>query len=197
MPRWLVVAYTAWMAVWVPTIWIHDGVGNFLWLCDVANFVVLIALWRGSALLFSSQAVGLAIIQTVWMVDFFGRLLFGVHPIGGTQYMFEAAKPLWLRSMSLFHVWMPLLLLWALLRLGYDRRALRLQTAITWLVLPLSLLADPARNLNWLHEPFGVPQIWLPTAAWLLLSLALYPLLLYLPVHLLLRRLFPAPARSW
>lgn len=195
VPLWLKLAYTAWMMVWVPIYWQSTGPANFLWLCDVANFVVLAALWLESPLLFSSQASAMLLLQSFWMADFFTRLVAGFHPIGGTEYMFNAAKPLLLRSLSLFHVVVPLLLVWALWRLGYDRRGWRLQTLITWVVLPLSFLADPARNLNWLREPFGVPQTLVPPWLYLLFAMAAYPLVIYLPSHLALRRLAPAAPR--
>ena len=36
--------YAAWMAVWIPVYWVHSGPENFLWLCDVANFLIGLAL---------------------------------------------------------------------------------------------------------------------------------------------------------
>jgi hypothetical protein len=182
------LAYAVWLVVWATAYALHNGWQNFFWLCDLANFVVGLALWLESPLLWSSQAVGVLLVQVLWTVDFLVALLFGVHPIGGTEYMFNSAEPLWLRGLSLFHMAMPPLLLWGLRRLGYDRRGWRLQTAITWALLPATfLLTDPAHNINWLWRPFGVEQRWLPPAAFLLVAMAAYPLLLYLPTHLLLR----------
>ena len=54
------------------------------------------------------------------------------------------------------------------------------------MVLPLSMLPDPERNLNWVWAPFGVEQVWLPPALYLAVCMAAYPLLLYLPTHGLL-----------
>lgn len=183
IPLWLKVLYTLWALVWVPVYWVESGPANFLWLCDIANFVVLAALWLESPLLFSSQAVSVLIIQAAWWIDWLGRLLLGRHPIGGTEYMFDPAEPIIVKLLSTFHLFMPPLLLWAIWRLGYDRRGWKLQTAIAWVVLPLSLLPDPARNLNWVRRPFGIEQVWMPSAAWAVLCMALYPLLLYLPTH--------------
>ncbi len=181
--------YTAWMAVWIPVYWMHAGPTNFLWLCDVANFLIALALWLESPLLISAQAVGVLFVQIVWCGDYFGRLLLGRHPIGGTEYMFDEAKPLYLRLFSLFHVAMPPLLLWAVQRLGYDRRGWLLQTAITWVLLPATwLLVAPDRNINWVWKPFGKPQELLSPPLYLLALCLLYPLLLYLPTHLVLRR---------
>jgi hypothetical protein len=181
------LAWTAWMAFWVPVYWHENGPANFLWLCDVANFLLLVALWRESALLFSSQAVGVLLIQTLWAIDYFGALFSGAHPLGGTEYMFDGASPPWLRALSLFHLAVPPLLLWGVRRLGYDRRGFPLQTALVWLLLPVCyLFTDPERNLNWVFEPFGRPQTLLPPLAYLALLFAAYPLLVFLPAHLAL-----------
>lgn len=193
--------YTAWLAVWIPVYWVHAGPTNFLWLCDVANFLIGLAFWMESPLLISAQAVGVLFVQILWCGDYFGKLLLGFHPIGGTEYMFDEAKPLYLRLFSLFHVAMPPLLLWAVKRLGYDRRGWLLQTAITWALLPATwLLVAPDRNLNWVWKPFGKPQDLLSPPLYLLALCLLYPLLLYLPTHLALRRWWcshaPPPGRG-
>jgi len=103
--------------------------------------------------------------------------------------MFEPALPLIFRLSSLFHVAVPALLLYAVARLGHDRRGWRLQTGICWFVLPLGAwLTDPERNMNWTAAPFGIEQVWLPTWACVIMCMAAYPLTLYLPTETVLRR---------
>jgi len=182
------LAYTAWMAVWVPLYWRANGWTNFLWLCDFANFGLLAALWAESAVLASSQLAGVLLIQTLWTVDFLGRLLSGHHLLGGTEYMFDPAIPPAVRLASLFHVATPPLLLWALRRLGYDRRALPLQIAIGWAVLCVSLAFGPERDLNWVWGPYERPQAWVSPWLWFAGCLAGFPLLLWWPTHLALSR---------
>ena len=173
-----------WIVVWTPVYWLEYGPANFLWLCDLANFLILAGLWLGSPLLLSSQAVSVLLVQTAWALDFFGRLLFGFHPLGATAYMFTPSIPLGTRLLSLFHLAVPPLLLWLLWRLGYDRRGWKLQTAITWIVLPICFFfTDPERNLNWLWRPFEREQIWLQPVAFLFVMMLVYPLLIYLPTH--------------
>lgn len=182
------IGYTAWLAVWTAVYWMKVGPQNFLWLCDVANFLFGLALWLESPLLVSAQAVGVLLVQIVWCGDYFGRLILGFHPVGGTEYMFDTAEPFYLRMFSLFHVAMPPLLLWAVRRLGYDRRGWRLQTAITGVLLAVTWAAtDPEKNINWVWKPFGKPQDLLAPEMYFLALMALYPLLLYLPTHLALR----------
>lgn len=184
------------MLIWVPVYWIQIGPANFLWLCDVTNFVILVGLWAESALLLSAAACGAFLIQSIWCLDFFSRLIFGVHALSGTEYMFDPAEPLWLRSLSLFHVAVPILLIYCVKRLGYDRRAFAFQSALAAIVLPLSFLPDKERNLNWVWKVFGVEQTWMPPWAWLLVCLLAYPLLIFWPIHQLLTRVLPEPAAS-
>ena len=101
--------------------------------------------------------------------------------------MFETARPLLGRLLSLFHVFVPILLLYAVWRLGHDRRGWRLQTLICWLVLPLSFwIGDPPANLNFLWSPFGIEQVWMPPILFLAFCMVAYPLLIYLPTNALL-----------
>ena len=189
IPLWLKIAYTAWLAVWVTVYWRSYGPQNFLWLCDLANFILLIAIWTESRLLFSSQAVGVLVIQAVWIVDVCSRLLAGSHLIGGTEYMFDPQKSITLRSLSLFHVVVPILLLWAIRRLGYDHRGWKLQTVILWVLLPITyLVTDPELNINWLWKPFGIPQTAMPELVYLVVEMLAVPLILYLPTHAALAR---------
>jgi len=187
--------FTVWVAVWLPVYWLHHGPANQLWLCDFANLVTLAGIWLESPLLLSSQLVAVTIPQIGWTLDWLGRIAFGFHPIGGTEYMFDQADPLWLRSFSLFHLWMLPLLVWLVRRVGYDRRGIYLQTALMWgALLPLSWLASPrAENVNWVWGPFNREQAWMPPAAWLACLFVLYPLVLFLPPHWTALRLLPAP----
>jgi hypothetical protein len=77
-------------------------------------------------------------------------------------------------------------------RLGYDSRALLAQTVLAWIVLPLSYwLGDPkVENLNWVFGWTAEKQTRIPPLAYLGLVMIAFPLLIYLPAHLLLQRLF-------
>jgi hypothetical protein len=101
--------------------------------------------------------------------------------------MFDARKPLVLRALSLFHVVLPILLLWTVHRLGYDPRALAFQTVVALVVLPVThALTDPADNINWVYGPGSKPQTWTNPRAYLALVMLFFPVVIYLPTHLLL-----------
>lgn len=191
LPQSLKLAYLAWMALWVPVYWIYIGPQNFLWLCDLANIILLFGIFTESALIISSQAIGVLLVQILWTVDFLSGALLGSHWIGGTEYMFDAEVSPWLRSLSLFHVAIPPMLIFALVRLGYDGRGLLLQTGIIWVLLPVTYFTTaPELNINWLHRPFGQPQSVLAPPAFALFMMLAYPLILFLPTHWCLKRLF-------
>ena len=148
-------------------------------------------LWTGSALLLSSQALSCLIVCALWSLDVLGRLILGRHVIGGTEYMFDAHLALGLRQLSLFHVLLPIVLLRCLRLLGYDRRALGLQSAIAGLGLLAGRLAGPKRNINFafidpiFHRSLGAAPIHLAV------SFVALVVIVYSPSHLLLKRLFP------
>ena len=189
VPLWLKVGWTAWLALWLPLYWGYYGPQNFLWFCDIANLAMGLALWLESPLLFSMQALSVLAVQILYTADLAFRAALGRHLVGGTEYMFDPAIPLAMRLLSLFHLATPPLLLWALARLGYDRRALPLQTASGWAVLAVCFLAfGPERDLNWVWGPYERQQAWVSPWLWFLACLAGYPLLLWWPTHLALSR---------
>ncbi|MDN3554813.1 hypothetical protein [Halomonas maura] len=185
LPLWLKLAFTLWVLIWAPTYARVLGWQNFLWLCDLASFLILIALWTESRLLISAQWLAVTVVGALWALDVGVALATGVHPIGGTEYMFNAARPLAFRLLSLFHLLLPLVAGYGVWRLGYDRRGLGWQVALTWLVIPLSyVVTDAERNINWVQGPFGQPQATLDPLVYLVGLMLAWPLVLYLPVHL-------------
>ena len=72
IPLWLKLVYTAFMAVLVPVYLYYYGWTNFLYFCDVALILTLIAHLDESPLLVSMCAVGIIVPQLVWVIDFVG-----------------------------------------------------------------------------------------------------------------------------
>jgi len=191
IPLRLKIAWTLFLVVWAPLYWKHYGLLNFLWFCDLANILIALALWTESPLLLSSQAVSILVVQTGWVLDVLGRMVFGVHFIGGTEYMFIANIPFGIRMLSLFHVVTPVMVLWAIGRTGYDGKGWILQTGIAWVVLPVCyLFTGPDRNINWVWGLSGMTRTGLSPTTYFCLIMAAYPLLLYLPAHLVFHRIY-------
>ncbi len=153
--RWVAAA---WLVVWIPAYASAWGFANFLHLCDIAVILTCAGLWSGSALLLSSQALFSIIADLFWDVDVCWRIVSGRHLLGGTEYMWQPEFPLFVRLLSLFHVAWPVLLVWSLSRVGYDRRGLPLQAAVTLCALIasrafLTRSGSVARSLRVRHGP--------------------------------------------
>ena len=191
--RW---AALVWLAIWVAVYWRAWGAWNFLHLCDIAVILTLIGLWSNSRLLISSQAVSSLLADAAWALDAGWRYFLGRHLLGGTEYLFDPRHPLWLRLLSLYHLLIPPLLLWALHRTGYDRRGWGLQSAIALPVLIASRFASPRDNINFAFTDPFFHRAWAPAPAYLAVIFLLTVFAAYLPTHLVLKRLFSLPMRD-
>lgn len=192
IPLWIKITYTLFAVITVAVYAVKYPPGNFLWFSDIALVLTAPALWLESGLLASMLAVGTLLPEVFWNAGFFGRLFTGKRLAGLTDYMFDAQKPLYLRALSLFHVFLPALLLWMIARLGYSPKALIAQTVLAWIVLPLTYVTtDPEKNINWVFGPGTVQRNRLSALLYLGLLMIAFPVLVYLPTHLLLQAFFP------
>ena len=191
IPLWIKVAYTVIVLITVAVYSVKYPLGNFLWFSDIAMLVTAAALWLESPLLASMVAVGTLLPEILWNASFFGQVLTGRRVSGLTDYMFDESLPRYLRALSLFHVILPVLMLWLMVRLGYDERALVAQTVLAWVVLTLSYwLTDPKLNVNWVFGWGAKPQQLIPPPAYLALVMVAFPALIHYPTHLVLKRFF-------
>lgn len=201
IPLWLKLLYTAFMAVLIPVYWHHYGLTNFLFFCDIALLLTLAGIWKENALLVSMAAVGILLPQTFWCVDFMFEA-FGTRLSGMTTYMFDEQRPLYLRGLSLFHGWLPFLLLFLVSRLGYAPRSVRAWTTTAIAACSFSFLFLPAPG-NPLPHPqtpvnvnyvFGMSeterQTWMPPGCYLVTWIAALFFVVYLPTHKLLTKFF-------
>ncbi|MFO0846444.1 MAG: hypothetical protein U0797_29425 [Gemmataceae bacterium] len=204
VPLWVKLAYTAFVAVLVPYYWQAYGPTNFLYFCDVALLMTLVALWVESPLLASMPAVGILLPQALWCIDFLAELV-GLRVAGLTGYMFDPNLTLFTRGLSFFHFWLPFFLVWLVWRLGYDRRALPAWAAVAWALMLVSffLLPPPPAPAEMPNLPVNVnyvfgfsneaPQAWLPPLAYLALLMVAMPVVIFWPTHHLLTRFFGRP----
>lgn len=185
--RW---AALVWLAVWIPAYWHAWGLSNFLHLCDLAVFLTCIGLWTSNSLLLASQAVSSIVVDLIWTADA-ASTVFSRRPlIGGTEYLFDPHVASWIRSLSLFHIVLPLLLLWAVWRVGYHKAAWALQTAIVVATMIASRFTIPAQNINYVFsDPFWHRQLG-PAPVHVLLCILAMAVVVYLPTHLILLRVY-------
>lgn len=191
VPLWLKVAWTAMVLVIVLIYWRHRGPANFLWFSDIALLALVAGLWLESSFIVSLTACMVLVPEMLWIVSFFGGLLRLQHLIGLADYMFDKQTPLWLRAVSLFHVPLLVVIVWAPWRLGYDPGVFPWVVLITWLVLLLTrVLTKPKSNINHVYRlPIDAGANLTPVQHMLVLMTAL-PLVLQLPGHLLLWLMF-------
>ncbi len=193
IPLWLKLAYTAYMAVLVPAYALKADAGplNFLWFSDLALFTTGAALWLENSLFASATAVAVLAPELFWNLSFVVKILTGKRISSLTDYMFDSRRPRFMRALSLFHVVLPVLLIWLMAVLGYDARALFVATAVAWIVLPVTYaLTRPAHNINWVFGFGTPPRRPVPPLLWVLALMLGFPVLVYLPTHLLLRAIF-------
>lgn len=202
IPLWLKLAYTAFVAVLVP-IYLRDyGPTNFLYFCDVALLMTLVAIWTESSLWASAPLVGIFVPQLLWQIDFLAAAV-GIKLTGLTGYMFDQHKPFITRFLSFFHFWLPILLFYLVWRLRYDRRGW-----LTWSSLGLGLLFvcyflmpgppppldDPNLPVN-INYVYGMsdsgPQTRMDPNGWFALECVILVFAIWWPTHVLLAKLFP------
>ena len=207
IPLWLKIVYTGFMAVLIPIYWHQYGPTNFLYFCDVALFLLVAGIWTENRLLVSLPAVGILLPQSLWVADFAVQLT-GHQLSGMSGYMFDAYRSLFLRWLSLFHGWLPFLIVYLVWRLGYDRRAFPIWTALAWslclicyFLLPSAgaELANPLtpHNVNYV---FGFddaqPQQWMSAGAYLAAWMTVLLVVVFIPTHCLLRKWFDPDGRT-
>ncbi|MFL5620647.1 MAG: membrane-associated protein [Gemmatimonadaceae bacterium] len=189
IPLWLKVAYTLFLCVLVPAYWRKADAGplNFLWFSDIALLATCLALWLENRLLASTMAVGVLLPEIFWNVSFLVQLVTGKRLTNLTDYMFDSKRSRFMRGLSLFHVILPPLLLWLVARLGYDVRAFPAMTLLSTIVLPLTYATtDPEHNINWVHGWGSAHSTGLPPLVHLALLMIAFPVLIFLPTHLIL-----------
>lgn len=192
---WFKVPYTLFVCVLIPVYWVEYGPANFLWGSDIALIMSLVVAWTANRLLASMMTLAVLLPELAWNVDFFCRLVVGSQAalVPGTEYMFNAEIPVFVRVLSLYHVALPLILIWLVYRLRYDRKALYFQTLLAWIILPITYaFTEPSENINWVFGFGPEPQTWMPGPLYVGLLMVLFPLFAYLPLHLLLNKLFGA-----
>lgn len=202
IPLWLKILYTAFVAVLVPYYWREYSAWNFLYFCDIALLVTLVGIWTESSFLVSLEGVAILLPQALWIVDF-AVSAFGGRLTGMTNYMFDPHLRLFARVLSSFHGWLPILLVYLLIRLGYDRRAIYWQSGIAAGLLLFCFFFAPrapapadrpnmATNLNYV---WGMddhhPQTRMPPAAWVMTLTSIIILGFYVPTHLVLSSVIP------
>jgi len=190
IPDWFKIAYSLAVLAFILIYWRRYGPVNFLWFSDIALIGAAPAMWLESGLLSGVLACMVLLPEVLWNVDYLLRLILRRRITGLTEYMFDPSIPRWLRAISLFHVPLPLVLIWLVADYGYPEASLPYSIAAGALVLLLSYWLSPSsKNINWVFGLGGI-QHRLPALVFLGLLLAAFVFVVFLPTHLLLAWIF-------
>ncbi|MCC5831587.1 MAG: hypothetical protein JJU12_00895 [Chlamydiales bacterium] len=169
------------MTLLIPAYWINYGPSNFLWISDVTLILAFLAVLFENHLFGSMAAIGGLFLESFWTLSFGLLLFFDYHFAGVADYMFDQEIALWLRALSLFHVPLPFLFIWLVKRLGYVKKAVILQTLLTWGILIFSyFFTKPSKNINWVFNFNGITFTSYPFVVALIITFV------YLATHFLL-----------
>lgn len=174
IPFWFKLSYLIFVAALVPAYILEYGLVHFLWFSNVALMGGLVAAWLESRRLASMMAVAVAMLEMPWVFDFLLSLaLGGPTPLGIVDYMYNPDLALHLRLLSLYHLLLPFVLVWMVLRLGYDPEAWKVWVPAGCAILLLSVwLPSAERNINWVRGPWGQAQDWTSPYVWFGIVLA-------------------------
>lgn len=191
--QWRFLRYflTIFTAILIPTYWYYYGPQNFLWLSDIGLFLTVVALWFPTTVLMSIAAVGILFVELLWAVDFFAQLVFNVKLTGLSDYMFDNSLSSILRAFSLFHLIVPTIWIFYLAHYGYHRRAVYYFIPFYWLiVLATYCYTLPEENINWVFWPTVHHIQHISPPLWVAILTVIFPLLILLPTHFVLKKLF-------
>jgi hypothetical protein len=190
IPEWFKIVYTILVLVFIVIYWQRYGPRNFLWFSDVALIGAVPAMWLESGLISGVLACMVLLPEVLWNVDYALRLSLRRRITGLTEYMFDQSIPRWLRAVSLFHVPLPLVLVWLIADYGYPEASLAVSAAVGAVVLALSWwFSSEEKNINWVYG-LGRVQHSLPQPVYLGLLYLGFVFLVFVPTHWLLRWLF-------
>jgi hypothetical protein len=189
IPLWFKLAYTAFVLYVMVVWWKHYGWTNFLWFSDIAFIGAVPAMWLESTAMASVLTVAVLLPELLWNVDYLLRIVLRRRITGLTDYMFEPERPLLLRGLSLFHVPLPLVLLWMVAAYGYDASVgLSGAAILAAIVLPWSrFVSTPDKNINWTYG-LGARRVGWPGWAWVTVLYLAFVLFVFLPTDWALRQ---------
>lgn len=192
IPEWFKIGYTLAVLAFMVVYWQRYGPRNFLWFSDIALIGAVPAMWLESGLVSGTLACMVLLPEVLWNVDYVLRIVLKRRITGLTEYMFDASIPRWLRAISLFHVPLPLVMVWLVVAYGYPAASLPVAAGTAAVVLALSyLLSSREKNINWVFG-LGRVQHRLPQPLYLGLLYAGFVLVVFLPTHWILMRVFPS-----
>lgn len=132
-----------------------------VWFCNHSMIIAGIAVLCRNRFWLTAMLNWSLIPVTAWVVDFLCKIIFGIHLLGITEYMFTGS--FWMHLISLQHLFTVPLMLFALHLLGKPAPLAWIGTTIHGTILWLIsyFLITPDYNINCAHHAC-VTMNWLP-----------------------------------
>jgi hypothetical protein len=186
----LKILLIAFVALLIPLYWANYGITNFLWVSDISLFLTVIAIVTESPLIMSILVVGILPFEIAWNIDYFAQLISGYNVLTISHYMFAPHYNLFMRSLSLFHIILPVLWIWYLKKWGYMQRAVRYAIPLLWAIfLTTYLVTKPVENINWVFLADRNHWYRISSLTWLTILIIGVPLCITFPWHEILKHI--------
>jgi hypothetical protein len=163
-----------------------------LWACCIGLYLTTFALTFKNRLAMSIAFIGCSLSCSLWMVDSLGQFTLDKFVFGfRASYLFFNEVPFWFRSLSLYHVLMPVVWIYYLKKWGYEPKAFCNCVILfcTELII-IYFLSDPLDNINWVFLPTLKGWQNISPLTWLILEMVLLVVFVWLPLHLIAMRIF-------
>ncbi len=167
---------------------IYYGISNLLWFSHFALILLLIGILTENNLIISMMGLTSLLFYLGWSLMFIFRLLFGFN-FQSLDYMFLSNIPIYVRSLSLFHIIIPFFVIYLINSLGYNKNALKYQSFLGVLLLIVTYILSPEKNINWIYGIVEPQSMFHPLFYLLLLCFGLL-VLIYPPTHFILSYFF-------
>ena len=177
--KWFLIIFCS---ILIPIYIYHYGIINFLWFSDIGLLLTLISLVRKNPIYISVASLGFLLFELTWAASFFLELFLDISFFHLTSYMFDVNYPLYLRLLSLFHLFMPVIWFYYLNKWGYKLKSIIGFLFFYWVIVTLSyLLSSKQENINWVFSfyPYLISAMYL-----------IIPIIIFVPMHKILKKLY-------
>lgn len=142
------------------------------WACNNVALFLAFAFFYRSKFVFTSIASLLFIPQLFWIVDFFVRLS-GTTFLGVTDYLFVPDYPVLWFILSLKHLLLPFIAVWAVYKYGFDKNGWKGAIGYGVILWLLGIIFNSAQNINCAYRNC-ITAIPIPDLAWI----TVYPIIM-------------------
>ncbi|MFW6025144.1 MAG: hypothetical protein ACOCRX_02270 [Candidatus Woesearchaeota archaeon] len=166
----------------------HWGIKNLLQFSHFTLILLLLGILFNSKLIISMATLASLPFYISWTVFYLLEILFNLGTLS-MAYMFLDTIPLFVRSFSLFHIFLIPILLYFHHSFGYVKKSFKYQSLLGVFILWLTYFISPEKNINWVYGIVTPQNYFHPLIYLMLISIGLI-FLVYLPTHLILKYFF-------